>query len=74
MSTNPNASTQQEDTPEPEKHIAPDERQRLLGEAAEQYMGGVITGSEFRSREERYRPDYRAAAAALARTRRHQKR
>lgn len=45
-----------------------DERQRILVEASEKYMSGLISLKEFRRVERTYGPDYNAATLELAKT------
>jgi hypothetical protein len=49
--------------------VSPQERQRLLHEAAHKYMRGDIDQKKYREIERRYRPNYRAAISALVKTR-----
>jgi hypothetical protein len=48
--------------------LAPEERQKLLLDAANRYMQGEITVEEFERTEQRYRPNYPAVMRTLVRT------
>jgi hypothetical protein len=45
--------------------LSPDERQRLLLDAAEKYLRGEIKDEQFKKAERTYLPDYRVAMQAL---------
>lgn len=49
------------------RRLSPTERERRLLRASRRYMDGRISQDALRALERRYRTDYAAAAAALAR-------
>lgn len=49
--------------------LSPQDRQRRLNEASEQYLAGKLGPEEFERVERSYGTDYRAAAHALAQKR-----
>lgn len=54
----------------PPAPLSPEERERRLGLASQQYMRGEITVEAFEEAERQYAPDYRTAMLTLARRRR----
>jgi hypothetical protein len=51
-------------------NLSPEERERKLIQATEQFMRGKLSAAEFRRQRDQYGVDYRAALSTLAEIRR----